>query len=216
MRIYFILAFMGWGSFFNSTPIFSQTNNNLNKDFIAAVAEFNTATKNYDYIKLITRFEQIEKSMLQNKDWTPAYYLSLLYTRLSFSNKNGAEVHADKALLWAKKSLSIETNDENYCALSMAQTAKMSVSPYLRWLKYEKSIYEPLEKAKKINSNNPRIYILEASLKMNIPQIFGGGCENSKPILIKAKQLLDKSTPEAILPSWGKSSLEELKGTCPF
>jgi hypothetical protein len=214
MRFYFMLSFLLLGSFFNCPPIYAQTNN-LNKDFVAAVAEFNTTSKNYDYVNLLARFQQIEKSS-NNKDWIPAYYISLLYTRLSFNSKKTADTYANEAIEWAKKSILIQANDENYCALSMAQTAKMSVSPYLRWLKYEKSIYEPLQKAKKTNPNNPRVYILEASLKMNIPVLFGGGCDNSKPILIKAKQLIDKLVPDSILPSWGRQSLMELKEGCPF
>jgi hypothetical protein len=213
MRFYFILSFLLLGSFFNCPPIYAQTNN-LNKDFVAAVAEFNTATKNDDYTKLLTRFEQIERS--NSKDWVPAYYISLLYTRLSFNSKKTADTYANEAIVWAYKSIALQANDENYCALSMAQTAKMSVSPYLRWIKYEKSIYEPLQKAKKTNPNNPRVYILEASLKMNIPVLFGGGCDNSKPILIKAKQLIDKLVLDPILPSWGRQSLMELKEGCPF
>ena len=128
-----------------------------------------------------------------------------MYTRLSFQGKKGGDFYADKAIALAKQSMAIQTNDENYCALSMAYTAKMAVSPYMRWLSYEKSIYEPLQKAKKINPNNPRIYILEASLQMNIPTIFGGGCTKSKTILVKAKQLLDKQASSTILPTWGLS-----------
>ena len=214
MRGYFILSFLLWSSFIHCSTIFAQKNQ-LNKDFVAAVAEFNASTKNDDYVNLLTRFQQLEKNN-NNKDWVPSYYISLLYTRLSFNNKKTADPYADQAIVWAKKSISLQANDENYCALSMAQTAKMSVSPYLRWLKYEKSIYEPLVVAKKMNPLNPRVYILEASLKMNIPVLFGGGCDNSKPILIKAKQLIDKLATDPILPSWGKQSLLELKESCPF
>ena len=212
MRLYYILPFIGFMCLFSNAPTFAQSTN-FDKDLIAAVAAFNSTSINQDYIKLISRFEQIEKTTI-NKDWIPAYYIALLYSRLSFKNKD--ELYADQSIQWAKKSLAIETNAENYCVLSMAQTAKMAVSPYLRWLRYEKNIYEPLEKAKKMNPNNPRVYILEASLKMNIPTIFGGGCDKSKPMLLKAKQLLVLQTPDAILPSWGLTSLAELRGACPF
>jgi hypothetical protein len=214
MRFYIISSFLLWASFFNCLPVFAQTNN-LNKDFVSAVAAFNATSKNDDFAKLLSRFEQIEKNN-NSKDWVPAYYISIVYTRLSFNHKKEADAYADEAVVWAKKSISIQANDENYCALSMAQTAKMSVSPYLRWIKYEKRIYDPLYIAKKLNPNNPRVYILEASLKMNIPVLFGGGCENSKPMLLKAKQLMDKLAPDPILPSWGKQSLVELKEACPF
>jgi hypothetical protein len=139
-----------------------------------------------------------------------------LYTRLSFNDKKNADAHADKAVAWANTSISLQTNDENYCAMTMAQTGKLLVNPILRWLSYEKKIFEPLEKAKKINSNNPRIYILEASVKMNMPALFGGGCEKNKVILVKARKLLEKQIPDQVLPTWGKQSLIDLKKACPF
>jgi hypothetical protein len=215
MRHYYILPFICFACIFKNAPTFAQTINS-DKDLIEAVATFNSTSKNQDYLKLISRFEQIEKSTTNNKDWIPAYYISLVYARLSFKNKNRDELYADQSIQWAKKSLAIEPNAENYCALSMAQTAKMAVNPYLRWLRYEKAIYEPLEKAKKMDSNNPRVYILEASLKMNIPTFFGGGCDKSKPMLMKAKQLLAMQTPDSILPNWGLTTLAELRGACPF
>ena len=199
-------------SLFWSKQVVAQKNSNLS----TLVASFNEAPKEYDYTQLVSSFEKLPVSPNETKDWLPSYYLSLLYTRLSFQAKKGGDLYADKAIFLAQQSMAIQTNDENYCALSMAYTAKMAVSPYMRWLSYEKSIYEPLQKAKKINTNNPRIYILEASLQMNIPSIFGGGCAKSKTILVKAKQLLDKQVPSTTLPTWGKLSLDDFRETCPF
>jgi hypothetical protein len=146
----------------------------------------------------------------------PPYYLSLLYSRLSLLTKSSADAYADKAIYWANASISINANDENFCALSMARTAKMAVNPYLRWVTYEKSIYAPLRSAKKANPNNPRIYILEGSLTLNMPSLFGGGCEKARPILSKAKELLAKQTPQKLLPTWGDQHLEALRKNCVF
>jgi hypothetical protein len=188
--------------------------NNATGNYTEAVAEFNKLNAQQEFSSLLLKFEKIAQSNLH--DWLPSYYTSILYARLSLKQKQNADLNADKAIYWANKSIAIQTNDENYCALSMAKTAKMAVNPYLRWISYEKSIYEPLAKARKLNVNNPRIYILEASLKLNLPVLFGGGCEKSKPILNKAKQLLNKQSPQPILPTWGKQSLDEMKQSCPF
>lgn len=188
--------------------------NNATGNYTEAVAEFNKLNAQQELSSLLLKFEKIAQSNLH--DWLPSYYTSILYARLSLKQKQNADLNADKAIYWANKSIAIQTNDENFCALSMAKTAKMAVNPYLRWISYEKSIYEPLAKARKLNVNNPRIYILEASLKLNLPVLFGGGCEKSKPILNKAKQLLNKQSPQPILPTWGKQSLDEMKQSCPF
>jgi hypothetical protein len=180
------------------------------------VALFNNAKPNEDCTQLINDLEQLSQTAVGAKDWVPPYYLSLLYTRLSFKDKKNADLHADKAVQWANSSISLQTNDENFCAMTMAQTGKLLVNPMIRWLNYEKKIFEPLQKAKKINSNNPRIYILEASVKINMPVLFGGGCEKNKALLVKANQLLEKQIPDQILPTWGKQSLIDLKKACPF
>ncbi len=198
-----------------SLNLAAQKNTYIN-ELAKAVTEFNAATPNQDCNPLITDLEQLSQSTAGIKDWVPAYYLSLLYTRLSFNDKKNADAHADRAVQWANKSISLQTNDENYCALTMAQTGKLVVNPIVRWLSYEKKIFEPLQKAKKINANNPRIYILEASLKMNMPALFGGGCEKNKALLVKARQLLEKQIPDQILPTWGKQSLIDLKKVCAF
>jgi hypothetical protein len=208
MRLWIVLLLIP----FFSAKLAAQ--NNASGNYMEAVADFNKLNAQNELSGLALKFEKIAQSNVN--DWLPSYYTSILYARLSLKQKQNADLNADKAIYWANKSIAIQTNDENYCALSMAKTAKMAVNPYLRWISYEKSIYEPLAKARKINVNNPRIYILEASLKLNLPVLFGGGCEKSKHILNKAKQLLNKQLPQPLLPTWGKQSLDEMKQSCPF
>jgi hypothetical protein len=208
MRLWIVLLLIP----FFSAKLAAQ--NNASGNYMEAVADFNKLNAQNELSGLALKFEKIAQSNVN--DWLPSYYTSILYARLSLKQKQNTDLNADKAIYWANKSIAIQTNDENYCALSMAKTAKMAVNPYLRWISYEKSIYEPLAKARKININNPRIYILEASLKLNLPVLFGGGCEKSKPILNKAKQLLNKQLPQPLLPTWGKQSLDEMKQSCPF
>jgi hypothetical protein len=201
--------------FMVATTTYAQ-NASVKTELINAVAQFNMTGDNFENTNLASVFEKLAQSTQTQKDWVSSYYLSLIYARLSAKNKRFADENADKAIYWAKKSIEIEENDENQCALSMAYTMKMAVNPFIRWVSYEKNIYEPLNKAKKLNPSNPRIYILEGSLSLNLPKLFGGGCSKAKPILLKAKQLLDKQTPQQVLPTWGKNHLEKLRVSCPF
>lgn len=201
--------------FMVATTTYAQ-NASVKTELINAVAQFNMTGDNFENTNLASVFEKLAQSTQTQKDWVSSYYLSLIYARLSAKNKRFADENADKAIYWAKKSIEIEENDENQCALSMAYTMKMAVNPFIRWVSYEKNIYEPLNKAKKLNPANPRIYIMEGSLSLNLPKLFGGGCSKAKPILSKAKQLLDKQTPQQVLPTWGKNHLEKLRVSCPF
>lgn len=187
---------------------------NYNTALVSAVSTFNTSNNNTDYFNLIQELERLEA--LNPKDWIPPYYLALIYTRMSINKTGNAELHADKAMYWAQKSIALSTNDETYCIYAMSHIAKMAISPLMRYIKYKDLIYENLNKAKKINPNNPRPYILDAKLQMNLPRMFGGGCKQAKPLIIKAQQLLESQAPQSLLPTWGKLSLSELKEGCPI
>jgi hypothetical protein len=208
MRLYITALFV----IINSLLFAQKTGNNVS--LVNAVANFNTSNNNTDYTHLIQDFEKLDAT--NPKDWIPSYYLALIHVRISINNEKDTEMHADKALYWAKKSFGLNVNDETYCIFSMANISKMAINPLMRFVKYQSLIYDNLNKAKKINPNNPRIYILEAKLQMNLPRIFGGGCKQAKPLILKAKQLLENQVSQTILPTWGNMSLNELKEGCPI
>ena len=208
MRLYITILFVVINS-----VLFAQKTG-YNASLANAVASFNSSNNKTDYTNLIQDLEKLDAS--NPKDWLPSYYLALIHVRISISNSKEAEMHADKALYWAKKSMGLSVNDETYCIYSMAHIAKMAVNPLMRFVKYQSLIYDNLNKAKKINPNNPRVYILEAKLQMNLPRIFGGGCKQAKPLIIKAKQLLESQASQTVLPTWGHMSLNELKEGCPI
>lgn len=198
------------------SPILRAQSNNGNLSLTDAVALFHSGNADSDPNNLVASFEKLVSTTTGANAWLPSYYLALLNGRLSIKNKSMADSYADKAINWANLSIASNPNDENYCALTMARITKMAVNPVLRWLRYEKSIYAALNVAKKTNPSNPRIYILEGSLTLNMPSMFWGGCDNAKPILAKARELLEKQTPQKLLPTWGRQHLLDLNKGCPF
>ena len=71
--------------------------------------------------------------------------------------------------------------------------------------------------AKKLNPNNPRVYILEANIQQKLPYIFGGGCKAAKPLIQKAELFFNtQNKANSIEPSWGIQSLMKLKKACPY
>jgi len=127
-----------------NSVLFAQKNV-YNVSLTNAVTSFNSSNNKTDYTSLIQDLEKLNAS--NSKDWIPAYYLSLIYVRLSIANTDLSDEYADKALYWANKSLVLNANDETYCAYTMSIITKMSVNPFIRWLKYKGAIYENLGKA---------------------------------------------------------------------
>lgn len=186
-----------------------------NKSLESAVMQFNQLNKTAAYKQVYLQFQQLYA--LDKTNWLIPYYASILNAKMCLLKMGDRDQLANTALQWIAKAKSIELNDEIYCAESMANTAKMSVNPALRWLTYEDKIKTPLQLAKKMNPTNPRIYLLEANIQQKLPILFGGGCKSTKPLIQKAEFCLNaQSVVVPILPSWGRDALVELKKACPF
>lgn len=195
-------------------PVQAQLTN-PSKALESAVLQFNQLGRNSTYQQVYVQFEQLYA--IDKSNWLIPYYASLLNARMCLLKLGDREQLANAALLWISRAKSIELNDEIYCAESLANTAKMSINPTLRWLSYEDKILNPLKLAKKINPNNPRVYLLEANIQRKLPILFGGGCKTAIPIAKKAEQYLNQQVlSSSILPAWGRQSLAEFKSACPY
>ncbi len=180
-----------------------------------AVQQFNQLSSSVSYQSVYMQFEKLY--LADKKNWLIPYYASLLKSRMCLLKMGERDQLANDAILWISRAKTIANNDEIYCAESLANTAKMSVNPAMRWLLYEDKIKLPLQLAKKINANNPRIYLLEANIQRKLPVLFGGGCRAAIPMAKKAEQLLQTQVLQNTnMPGWGNQSLVEFKAACPF
>ncbi len=72
---------------------------------------------------------------------------------------------------------------------NMAATQQMMVNPQARWGTYGKAAGDALQKAMKLNANNPRVYYLQGMSMMGTPVQFGGGKDKAIPLFEKAIEL---------------------------
>ena len=67
---------------------------------------------------------------------------------------------------------------------------------------------EQKQKAKSLNENNPRVYILEGQDKFFTPEQFGGSKEEAKKLFEKANGIFQVSKPaNTIEPQWGRGQV---------
>lgn len=200
---------------FLSTIHLAAQNMGTDKALDLAVAQFNQLSGTAAYQSVYIQFEKLYNA--DKKNWLIPYYASILKSRMCLMKMGDRDQLANDAIQWVSRAKSITNNDEIYCAESLANTAKMSVNPTMRWLLYEDKIKTPLQLAKKVNANNPRIYLLEANIQRKLPVLFGGGCKAAIPMAKKAEQLLHTQVLQNInMPGWGNQSLVEFKSACPF
>lgn len=141
-------------------------------------------------------------------EWTTNYYAAYSKVQLSYNEpdpkrKDALLDEADTYAAEAGKLLGKET-DELYVLHALIANARMGVDPQNRWQKYGKTFEDNLDKAKELNPNNPRIYLLRGIAKFYTPKMFGGGKKTALPYFEKAAPLFDREPKTDVAkPYWG-------------
>jgi hypothetical protein len=163
---------------------------------------------------LANTFERIGNA--EKNQWLPFYYAALANVnmgyRLSAGKADGSlatviDPVADKAeaLIIQANALS-KDNSEIYVIKKMIASLRMMVDPMNRWMKYGQAGQEALSTAKKLDPDNPRVYILEAQDKFYTPEQFGGSKQESKKLFEESLKKDETFKPESsIHPHWGRS-----------
>ena len=196
------------------TNLFAQNTKFLSA-MSSAMQELKTATTPDAMIALEAKFERIGDA--EKKEWLPYYYAGTLKARLSMQRAGGdPDKLADDAGILAAKADSLSPkNSEIYCLKSMVASSKLMVDPQTRWMQYGSESNKMLEMAKKMDSTNPRPYVLQAIGIKNTPEAFGGGCTRAKPLAEKAAKMLAEFKPTSdISPNWGKESVAGILEDC--
>jgi tetratricopeptide (TPR) repeat protein len=163
-------------------------------------------------------FERIGDA--EKTQWLPYYYaaLSLINAGNLVYIANPSNVEELKKIdplaeraeqLIDKADALSQNNSEIYAAKKMAATLRMMVDPMSRYMQYGAKAQEALETAKKLNPENPRIYLLEGEDKFYTPEQFGGSKTEAKKLFDEALKKYDSFKPASdIDPSWGKNMVE--------
>lgn len=143
-------------------------------------------------------------------EWATNYYAAYSRVQLSYNDKLNAakrDAYLDEADTYRDEALKLlggKETDETYVLAAQIANARMSVDGRARWQKYGKIFDENLENAKKLNADNPRIYLLRGISKYFTPKMFGGGAKAAMPYFEKAEGLFAKESKEDITkPYWG-------------
>jgi hypothetical protein len=177
------------------------------------IAQFDQLQDKASCIQLDQTFSQLCKD--NPNQWLPYYYACLIKVKLAMYNDRQADLYADQAIVAIQKAKQLQLNDEVLCGESLAYSTKISIRPVWRWFAYEHKMKAPLMAAKKMNPNNPRVYVLEAMLQYKLPAALGGSCKSALPLAQKAILLLKQQTANQ-QPHWGMQSVMEIQKGCAF
>ena len=208
----FILSAILIGSF-----SYAQMPDKFVKAMEAKIALIDSTHTVEGYTDLANAFERIADA--EKNQWLAYYYAA--YCNASAGTIAGAggdmmaakadktDPYADKADKQIKKAAELaKNNSEIFIVKKMIATLRMLGDPMNRYMTYGPEAQAMLEEAKKLNPDNPRVYILEGQDKYFTPEQFGGSKEEAKVLFEKAQKLYETFKPETnIHPNWGKSQV---------
>jgi hypothetical protein len=172
----------------------------------------------FDSAKTIADFQAASASFSRIGDaektqWLPYYYAALGHAMTGLMQNAGAmgaggdkvDPLANKAeeLLNKAEALS-KDNSEIYCVKKMIATLRLTADPMNRYMTYGPMAAEALAKAKSLNPENPRVYLLDGQDKFYTPEEFGGSKTGAKALFELSAKKFESFKPESdIAPSWG-------------
>jgi hypothetical protein len=112
---------------------------------------------------------------------------------------------ADKAEQLLNTAESMEKdNSDIWLVRKMIASLRMTADPMNRWQKYGPLSTEALAKAKALNPENPRAFLLEGQDKFYTPEQFGGSKAEAKTLFETAvKKFAAEKPASSIHPHWG-------------
>lgn len=201
-KIFFIITML-----IISTTIFGQ-HEKLVKAIEVKLIAVDTAQNVSDLIDMANYFDRISKS--EEKEWLPLYYKAFAHIKIGFIyNTTGKldliDAQADEAEKCLDKlEAMIKPNSETYCLRKMVASMRIVADPYSRFPSYAPVSDAAIATAKELNPENPRVYLLLALDKYNIPEQFGGSKPAAKELLEVAITKFKLFKPETQAgPQWG-------------
>jgi hypothetical protein len=185
------------------------------KDKIAVLDSTSDVTALKDLSAAFERIGDAEKTQ-----WLPYYYAALAQVNagnfIFVSNaSNPTELKnidplADKAdQLISKAEALSKDNSEIYAVKKMIASLRLMVDPMNRYMTYGPQAQQALETAKKLNAENPRIYLLEGEDKFFTPEQYGGSKTDAKKLFEAALKKYDTFKPTTDLdPNWGRNTVQ--------
>ena len=125
-----------------------------------------------------------------------------------FADKTDPVCEKAEQLLTKAEALA-KDNSEIYVVKKMIATLRMTADPMNRYMQYGPQAQQALETAKKLNPENPRVYLLEGEDKFFTPEQYGGSKEEAKKLFEEALQKYDSFKPaSSIDPNWGRNTTQ--------
>ena len=201
------------------------SNAQMSEKFVKAMTQrVSLIDSNHDangWKELANSFERIGDA--EKTQWLPYYYAAFSNVMAGYmsmkpgdfgDNSATLDPYADKADELIKKAEALTTaNSEIWIIKKMISTLRLSANAMARYMTEGPIGEAALTKAKELNPNNPRIYLMMGQDKFYTPEQFGGSKTEAKTLFEEALKHYAAFKPESsIHPVWGKNQVDYFLG----
>lgn len=181
------------------------------QSMLRAIERVNSASSINEYQDAANIFERIAQA--EKTEWLPLYHAGHIYVMIAIEEPDlkAKDHYLDKAQEFVDRALKNAPDESELFALqAFIYPIRMSIDPMVRGMELFDRLNAALDRAIRLNPENPRGHYLRAITTLNMPEAFGGGPAAAKPIFVTAKEKFDNFKPESPLwPDWGKEHNEE-------
>jgi hypothetical protein len=179
------------------------------------IQKMNVATSTSELTGIANQFERIANT--ETGKWYPRYYSAYCYVwATAIGEMLADEKHKllDLAQVQIDELLKSFKNESEIFVLQ-AFVYQMRITDMSKGFEYSSLASESLNKAEKLNPNNPRVYYLRGTNTFHTPKAFGGGKAKAKPLFEKAAGLFVSQKPvNSIEPTWGAEHNQQMLKEC--
>jgi len=194
---------------------FAQMSEKFTKAMETNIVRIDSAKTVQDWVDITAAFERIAEA--EKNQWLPYYYVALgnvMSGTMSVgdmfgNNTDKTDPKADAAEKALNKAISLsKETSETWIIKKMIISLRMLGDVMSRAMSAMPEGAAALDNAKKLDANNPRIYILEGQDKYFTPEQYGGSKDEAKVLFEKAQKLFETFKPDtSIHPNWGKGTV---------
>jgi hypothetical protein len=164
-----------------------------------------------EFVEVANIFERIGQA--EKTEWLPYYHAAYMYLLAGFDEQvlSKKDSWFDKAQQLLDQAFKIEPDESELFVLqAFIYPGRIVVDPMSRGLELLGNMNSALDRAIRLNPENPRSYYLRAITLLNMPVEFGGGAAVAKPVFETAREKFNSYKPKSsIYPDWGKEQNKE-------
>ncbi len=155
-----------------------------------------------------TKLERL--STFGDKEWLVNYYIALNSYRIgtiAYDDKEMSEKYIESAKETIQKSIKGKDDfADSHALFTSILGMEIGFKPQLAMTNGMQSAKE-IEKAKKLDPANPRVYMIDGTGKLYTPKMFGGGVDKAISLFEKSAELFKKEENRGIYPDWGRDEV---------